>query len=70
MRKYYEEPDFKAVIFESSDVIMVSEEDWVENDENSWEESNRRLENKNEKREMIYALLAVSALCCDGNWMQ
>ena len=29
----------KAVIFESSDVIMVSEEDWVENDENSWEES-------------------------------
>lgn len=39
MRKYYEEPDFKAVIFESSDVIMVSEEDWVENDEDSWEES-------------------------------
>ena len=39
MRKYYEEPDFKTVIFESSDVIMVSEEDWVENDENSWEES-------------------------------
>ena len=23
MRKYYEEPDFKAVIFESSDVIMT-----------------------------------------------
>ena len=39
MRKYYEEPDVMAVIFESSDVIMVSEEDWVENDEDSWEES-------------------------------
>lgn len=26
MRKYYEEPDFKAVIFESSDVIMTSSE--------------------------------------------
>lgn len=39
MRKYYEEPDFMAVIFESSDVIMVFEEDWVENDENSWEDS-------------------------------
>ena len=39
MRKYYEEPDFMAGIFESSDVIMVSEVDWVENDEDSWEES-------------------------------
>lgn len=26
MRKYYEEPDFKTVMFESSDVIMVSQE--------------------------------------------
>lgn len=32
MRKYYEEPDFKAVIFESSDVIMTSSEHMDEND--------------------------------------
>lgn len=35
MRKYYEEPDFKAVIFESSDVIMASNEDFQESSE--WE---------------------------------
>lgn len=35
MRKYYEEPDFKAVIFESSDVIMTSFEDFQESSE--WE---------------------------------
>ncbi len=46
MRKYYEEPDFKAVIFESSDVIMVSEEDWVVNDENAWEPSTDGWENE------------------------
>lgn len=46
MRKYYEEPDFKAVIFESSDVIMVSEEDWVENDENAWVSSTDGWENE------------------------
>lgn len=46
MRKYYEEPDFKAVIFESGDVIMVSEEDWVENDENSWDSSTDGWENE------------------------
>lgn len=39
MRKYYEEPDFMAVIFESSDVIMTSSEHMDENDENAWEES-------------------------------
>ena len=39
MRKYYEEPDFKAVIFESSDVIMTSSEHMDENDENACEES-------------------------------
>ena len=35
MRKYYEEPDFKAVIFESSDVIMTSSEHFNQSDE--WE---------------------------------
>lgn len=37
MRKYYEEPDFKAVIFESSDVIMASNEDRTENGVDEWE---------------------------------
>ena len=37
MRKYYEEPDFKAVIFESSDVIMTSSENMDENDMDAWE---------------------------------
>lgn len=46
MRKYYEEPDFKAVIFESSDVIMVSEEDWQENGEGDWEQSGNGWENE------------------------
>lgn len=38
MRKYYEEPDFKAVIFESSDVIMTSSEHMDENDMDAWTE--------------------------------
>ena len=37
MRKYYEEPDFKAVIFESSDVILTSSELMEENDMDAWE---------------------------------
>lgn len=37
MRKYYEEPDFKSVIFESSDVIMTSSEHMDENDMDAWE---------------------------------
>lgn len=37
MRKYYEEPDFKAVIFESSDVIMTSPEHMDENGVDDWE---------------------------------
>lgn len=39
MRKYYEEPDFKAVIFESSDVIMTSDEHMDSNDVDAWEPS-------------------------------
>ena len=37
MRKYYEEPDFKAVIFESSDVIMTSLEHMDDIDMVAWE---------------------------------
>lgn len=40
MRKYYEEPDFKAVMFESSDVIMTSTEDYVISDDESGENRN------------------------------
>lgn len=40
MRKYYEEPDFKAVMFEASDVIMTSTEDHVISDDESGENKN------------------------------
>lgn len=68
MRKYYEEPDFKAVIFESSDVIMVSEEDWVK----MMRIAGKRVQkagNKNEKENDLCSACCFT-LCCDGNWMQ
>ena len=60
MRKYYEEPDFMAVIFESSDVIMVSEE------------AGKRVQkagNKNEKENDLCSA-GYFGLCHAGNWMQ
>lgn len=46
MRKYYEEPDFKAVIFESSDVIMTSTEHMDENGVDDWDPSTDGWENE------------------------